>query len=280
MAASKLSPGLYIIATPIGNLGDITLRALSALQSVDFLACEDTRHTRKLLSAFDLKARLLSYRDHAEREQSEYLLSLLEEGHSIGLVSDAGLPLMSDPGFKLLQGCVEKNIAVTVIPGASAITTSLCLAGLEPCPFAFLGFLPVKQKRARLDEWKNCTSTILLFEAPHKLVATLEILIEAWGNRKAVVLRELTKKFESAHRGTLSELLAYFQKTEPRGEITIAVEGADESASTVIEIDGLLKTALKDYRLKEAVQMVAEQTGESRHRVYTRALELKKAADE
>jgi 16S rRNA (cytidine1402-2'-O)-methyltransferase len=175
-----------------------------------------------------------------------------------------------------VQAALSENISITVVPGANAATAALCLSGLEPAPFLFLGFLPQKGKRGKVEEWKNHSGTIVLYEAPHRLVETLALLAEVWGDRKAAVVRELTKKFEEAKRGPLSELQAYYEANEPRGEITLVVQGASDDAVAGEDIEKELAAALAKFSLKEAVQYVAGATGAPRKEVYKRALEMQK----
>lgn len=224
-------PGtLYIVGTPIGNLEDITLRALRVLQEVDLIACEDTRRTRKLLAKYNLSKPLVSYHEHNERERTTELLSRLRSGESIALLSDAGMPAISDPGSLLIQGAIAEGIPVVPIPGPSAVTTALVVSGLPTDKYTFAGFLPRKrsERRAVLESLRGLPGTLVLFEAPHRLVQTLQDLLEVLGDRRIALARELTKVHEEVLRGRIREVLARVERAPVRGEITLVVEGSRE----------------------------------------------------
>jgi len=216
---------LSIVATPIGNLADITLRALETLRSCDAIAAEDTRHTLRLLRHYEIQKPLVSLHEHNESRRSEEIVARLEAGESIALVTDAGMPLVSDPGYRLVRSCREHGIAVTVIPGPSAVITALAGSGLPPLPFQFRGFLPVKsgQKTTALTQALGSGMTNLFFESPHRLVKTLHLLHELAPEGEVCVARELTKTFEEYRRGTPSELAAHYEAKPVKGEITLVL---------------------------------------------------------
>jgi 16S rRNA (cytidine1402-2'-O)-methyltransferase len=235
------APGeLFVVATPIGNLEDISLRALRMLKECDVIACEDTRQTRKLLSRYDIRTRVVSYHEHNERTRAEELVARMNSGARVALVSDAGTPLVSDPGARLVAMSIAAGVRVTPVPGASAVISALAASGLPAERFVFLGFAPAKAAQRR-REFKRIASmtcgeernlaTLVFFEAPHRLAAMLADAAETFGARRAVVARELTKVHEEFVRGTLAELAAWAQTKEPRGEITVLIEGAGENAS-------------------------------------------------
>src|SRR5215510_3979443 len=221
---------LYIVATPIGNLEDITLRALRLLSEVDLIACEDTRHTRKLLTHYDITTPTISYHEHNERERTAELIARMERGSKVALVSDAGTPLVSDPGFRLVAEAIQRGIPVVPIPGASALITALMAAGLPVQDFFFLGFLPSKAsaRRAKLKEFANMSSTLIFYEAPHRLLATLEAIAAELGNRRCVVARELTKLHEEFLRGKVSDLLDTLRERDIKGEFVLLLAPSDE----------------------------------------------------
>ena len=276
------APGLHIVATPIGNLGDITLRALKTLAGADLIACEDTRVTRKLLDRFVIGTPLTPYHDHNAAKARPMLLRRLAEGAAIALVSDAGTPLVSDPGFKLVRAAQEAGHPVTALPGASATLAALTVAGLPTDQFFFAGFLPPKQaaRRARIAELGRFPATLVLFETGPRLAATLADLAAGLGSREAAICRELTKLHEEVRRGELAALAQELSGNEPRGEIVVVVAppaaAAQPSAS---ETDTLLRAALARVSLKDAVGEVADVTGMPRRELYQRALLLAKEAD-
>lgn len=219
---------LFIVATPIGNLEDITHRALRILREVDVVACEDTRHTRKLLNHFGITTRTTSYHEHNEQQRGEELCELLESGKNVALVSDAGTPLISDPGFRIVKAAIDRGISVQPIPGAAALVTALSASGLATDQFLFAGFLPARAgaRHAKLSELKSIPATLVLYEAPHRIRATLADAREILGDREAVIARELTKLHEEFARGSLSELIGRFSEIEaPRGELVLIISG-------------------------------------------------------
>jgi 16S rRNA (cytidine1402-2'-O)-methyltransferase len=280
-APSKLPPGLYIVATPIGNLGDISLRALVTLAGSDHVACEDTRVGGGLLARYGIKKPLLPYHDHNADKARPDILQKLAIGESIALISDAGMPLVADPGFKLVRDCRKEGHAVTVIPGANAALTGLIGSGLPVEPFYFAGFLPAKSaaRRKMLQALAAQPATLLFYEAPQRLAATLNDLAEILGSeRPAAVARELTKLFEETKTGTLSELATFYKAAPVKGEITIIVgpSEADETAINPAQLDAMLKQELRTQSLRNAVMQVSIATGMPKSEVYARALALQK----
>ena len=275
----KPKPGLYIVATPIGNARDITLRALDTLHTADVIVCEDTRVTSKLLTIYNISRPLIAYHEHNSKFSGPRIINRLKQGEIVALVSDAGTPLISDPGFRLIQACAKEKIYTTHIPGASSVLTSLALAGLPTDKFLFAGFPPNKMsKRSNfLGGLKYVPATLIFFENPKRLVKSLIDMARVFGPRDAALARELTKKFEEVRRGSLNELRDYYTKAEvPRGEVTIVISppSADKTELQHEKIDHLLKKALAISTLKDAVSAVVSVTGAPRRDVYTRALEL------
>ena len=222
---------LYVIGTPIGNLDDITLRQLDTLNSVDFICAEDTRVTLKLLTRFEIKKQLISYHDHSTRAVAEGIISRLIDGENGGVVTDAGMPCISDPGEKLVRMCYENNIDVKVVPGPSAAISALAISGLNTSRFTFEGFLSVtkKQRYEHLESLRNETRTMIFYEAPHKLIYTLKDMLEYFGDRKISLCRELTKIYEEVIRLTLSEAVDYYTERNPKGEFVLVVDGKNSS---------------------------------------------------
>jgi len=278
----RLAAGLHIVATPIGNLGDITLRALEALAGADLIACEDTRVTRKLLDRYAIATPLTPYHDHNAAQARPKLLRRLADGAAIALVSDAGTPLVSDPGFKLVRAAQEAGHAVTALPGPSAVLAAVSVAGLPTDQFLFAGFLPPKQaaRRARIAELNRIAATLVLFETGPRIAATLADLVAGLGPREAALCRELTKIHEEIRRGDLATLAQNATAGEVRGEfvVVIAPPQAPESPSAE-DTDTLLRQALARVSLKDAVGEVADATGLPRREVYQRALALAKDTD-
>jgi 16S rRNA (cytidine1402-2'-O)-methyltransferase len=282
--APVLPPGLHLVATPIGNLRDITLRALEVLAGADVIACEDTRVTRKLLSHYGIATPLTPYHEHNAAEARPRLLARLAEDAAIALVSDAGTPLVSDPGFKLVREAHAAGRCVTAVPGASATLAALTVAGLPTDRFFFEGFLPAKpgQRRTRIAELARLPATLVLFETGPRLADALADLTEGLGAREAVICRELTKLHEEVRRGDLATLAKdYAGAPEPRGEIVIVIAPPDPQAGAVdaAGLDDLLRRALARLTVKEAVAEVATATGAPRRTVYQRALTLAKERD-
>jgi 16S rRNA (cytidine1402-2'-O)-methyltransferase len=277
--AATLEPALYVVATPIGNLGDVTLRALDTLAGADLIACEDTRVTRRLLDRYGIDAKVTSYHEHSNRLAHRRLLDTLTEGRSIALVSDAGTPLLSDPGAALVADAIAEGHRVIPIPGASSITSALSAAGLPTDTFLFVGFLPTKPgaRRKRLGALKAIPATLVIFESPNRVAALLaDATAELGGERAATLCREITKIHETFDHGTLAELAARYENESVKGEIVVVVAppGApDEPADA--DVDRMLSDALMTMGVKEAAQSVAEATGLPRRDLYRRALAFK-----
>lgn len=276
---SPIAPGLYIVATPIGNLRDITLRALEVLAGADLILCEDTRTSARLLQAHAVTTPTLAYHEHNAARQRPRVLRQLMEGQTVALISDAGTPLISDPGYKLVQEAREAGIAVVPIPGACAAITALCAAGLATDQFHFAGFLPPKSKarQEKLAALSGVPGTLVFYESPKRLAAALADMAATLGVREAVIARELTKKFEEFRRGALAELADYYASADtPKGEIVVLVgPSAQAREYTEDEIERMLRAALAQGSVKEAAAEVAALTGLARRELYRRALELK-----
>jgi 16S rRNA (cytidine1402-2'-O)-methyltransferase len=277
-----LEPGLYVVATPIGNLRDITLRALDILGEASRVYAEDTRVARKLLDAYGLKPRLASYHEHNAETARVDILAALEAGESVALISDAGTPLVSDPGFKLARAAIEAGHRVIPIPGASSTLAALVASGLPSDRFLFAGFLPAKRhaRRAALAELAEIDATLILFETGPRLSESLADMAEALGPRDAVVARELTKLFEETRRAPLDQLAAHYgEAAAPRGEIVLVVAPpAERPAASEEAVDAFLRAHLARMSIKEAAAEAAKALGVSRKRAYARALELKDQA--
>ena len=265
---------LYFVATPIGNLKDISFRAIETLKEVDVIACEDTRHSKKLLDCYDIKKPLISYHKFNEKERAEELISLLNEGKSIAVISDAGSPVISDPGNVLTQILRERGIDYTVIPGATAFVPALILSGLDCSRFTFIGFLPEKQKDKEqlLNLYKNSTETLIFYSAPHDVNAHFKALYSVLGNRKVSAVKEITKLHETVYSFNLEN--AYIE--EPKGEFVIVVEGAKE-----VELKGFQLSEEEHINLyisrgltkKEAIKQVAKERGVSKNSLYKYTIE-------
>ncbi len=273
-----LEPGLYLVATPIGNLGDITLRALSVLARADIVYCEDTRHSARLLQHYAIRAETRPFHDHNEDGMRGRVMEQLERGARIALISDAGTPLVSDPGFKLVRECAAKNVPVFSLPGPSALVTALSGSGLPTDAFFFAGFLPPKEaaRKARLNELKTVPATLIFYEAPQRLAGSLGDMAVCLGNRPAVVARELTKMHEELVRGRLSDLTRQYDGREPKGEIVVLC-GPPEIGEVSDElIAERLDVALQSMRLKDAAAAVSDSLGVAKTRVYNLGLKAKK----
>lgn len=273
-------PGtLYLVATPIGNLADITHRALQVLRDVDLIACEDTRHTRKLLQHYGIDTKTISYHEHNEQQRAAELIELLKQGSDVAIVSDAGTPSISDPGFRLVRVAADSGIIVVPVPGPSALVTALIAAGLPTDQFFFGGFLPARSsaRRARFDELRSIPGTLIFYEAPHRLAASLRDANEILGEREAVVARELTKLHEEIRRGRLSELAEHYSTAEqPRGEIVLLIDRTvlDDAASghaqhtSIAALVKQFETEGLDHRA--ALKKAARELGLSRAEAYRR----------
>jgi 16S rRNA (cytidine1402-2'-O)-methyltransferase len=270
---------LYLVATPIGNLEDITLRALRVLGEADLVACEDTRQTRKLFDRHGIDRPLISYHEHNEHERAPELVDRIERGATVALVSDAGMPLVSDPGQHLVAMCLERGIPVIPIPGPSAFVAALAASGLATGEFLFAGFLPARagERARKLRELAAEPRTMVFYEAPHRLAATLRAALEILGDRRAVVARELTKIHEEFRRGRLSELAAHFESGEPRGEITLLIAPADAQAGASAESAVSLAARVAELERegldrKAALKQAARERGLAKREAYRRLL--------
>ncbi|WP_183860774.1 MULTISPECIES: 16S rRNA (cytidine(1402)-2'-O)-methyltransferase [unclassified Rhizobium] len=277
--ARPLEPALYLVATPIGNLGDITLRALETLAGADVLACEDTRVTRVLLDRFGIQNRPYAYHEHNADEAGPRLLQALEAGKSVALVSDAGTPLVSDPGYRLAQNAIEAGYRVVPIPGASAPLAALVGSGLPNEAFLFAGFLPTKDKarRDRLAEFEAVPATLMFFESPHRIAATLTAAADVLGgDRAASVCRELTKTYEEFRRGTLAELAAHYADVDNvKGEIVLVIGPPPERAVEAADVDAILADLAKTLPTSKAAAEASKLTGVSKKELYQRLLDMK-----
>lgn len=270
---------LYLVPTPIGNLKDITLRALETLQNADVIAAEDTRQTLKLLNHFEIKKSLISYHKFNEQIKSDKIIDLLMEGKNVALVSDAGTPGISDPGSVIVQRCIEKMIDFEVLPGATAITTALVYSGLDTTKFLFRGFLPRENKERKIivKELLQSQETLIFYEAPHRLIDTLEFLQETFGNRKIAVCRELTKMYQEIYRGTIKEAMLYFIEKKPRGEFVLVLEGKKLEEIKEEQREGWVNLSIEEHILKyisdginkkEAIKLVAKERELPKSEVY------------
>ena len=270
-------PGLYIIATPIGNLKDITLRALDVLAAMDLILCEDTRVSGKLLSHYGIRKPTLSYNDHNGEERRPSVMQALEQGQRVALISDAGTPLISDPGYKLVKEVQERGFYVTTLPGASSVMAALCLSGLPTDRFFFGGFLSPKQEACRkeLQQLALVPATLVFFESARRLQDTLTLMHEVLGDRDVAVVREISKLFEESRRDTLSQLVRHYgEQGDPKGEVVIVVGPPLAANETSESIEAKLHLLLKSHSVKEAAAILAEETGRPRKEVYSLALKL------
>jgi 16S rRNA (cytidine1402-2'-O)-methyltransferase len=271
----RSSGTLYLVATPIGNLADITHRAINVLKTVSVIACEDTRHTRKLLQHYGLETKTVSYHEHNEQERGRQLIELLREGKDVAVVSDAGTPSISDPGYRLVRAAIDSDVQVVPVPGPSALISALIAAGLPTDEFFFGGFLPARAnaRRTRLAELRSMPGTLIFYEAPHRLAETLKDALEALGEREAVVARELTKLHEEISRGRLSELAEHYSKEDPRGEIVLLIdrtvlETTMDNTQTIASLVDQFERDGLDHRA--ALKKAARELGLSRAEAYRR----------
>ena len=274
-----LRNGLYIISTPIGNLQDISPRAIDILRQADIIACEDTRVTKKLFSllGLPLNKKFIKYEDHSEEKQSQDIIDLINEDHAVVLVSDAGSPLISDPGYKLVHKCREQDVYLTAIPGACAVITALQLSGLPTNRFMFAGFIPNKDKARRdlFNELKDINTTLIFYETAPRLLKTLEQAAEIFTNREVAVCRELTKMYEETISGTVPEVIAHFKTEEPRGEFVLMVAPPQEKEFKLADIHDILRHRLQETSLKTAVKEICAEYNLNKNEVYALALEIK-----
>lgn len=279
LSAPVIQPGLYLVATPIGNLGDITLRAIETLAACDLIACEDTRTSGVLLARYGIKRPKTSLTEYNAGPKGEQLLRRLRDGQSIALISDAGTPLISDPGLRLVQSAIQQGTAVVPLPGASAPIAALVASGLSSEQFVFAGFLPNKQnaRKQRLEQFCEHPSTLIFFESPKRLAASLAAMVTVFGGeRKAVVAREISKMHETFYRDDLAALAALFADSKPpKGEIVVLIEGAKKAPPDDREIDQQLLELLRQMPTKKAAAHLAKDSGLSKRTLYQRALQLK-----
>lgn len=271
---------LYLISTPIGNLKDISERALDILNQVQILACEDTRNSQKLIGLLGVSGskKMLAYHEYNADKMRPKLLSILENGQDIALVCDAGTPLISDPGYRLVRDCRNNDIPVVPVPGANAVLPALQLSGLPSDRFLFNGFLNAKKsaRLSELNELKSIPATLIFYESPHRVVDTLTDMLDVFGNRTASVVREITKKFEEAKTDLISNLIDFYQSQGlPKGEIVIVVDRPSENQKDDVNISELIAEELKTKTLRDAVDSVTQKTGLDRRKIYKQALELK-----
>lgn len=270
---------LYIVATPIGNLGDISQRARDVLNSADIIAAEDTRVTKKLFSllGLSLQKKFIVYEDHSENDKFQEIIDFINQGKVVALVSDAGSPLISDPGYKLVRECRKQNIKISVIPGACAVVCALQLSGLPTNRFMFAGFVPNKEK-ARIDlfsELKDINTTLVLYETANKIEKTLSALEKIMPNREIAIVREITKMYEECLSGTASVLISRIKENPLKGELVLVIEPPHEVDNTDIDLTEIIQAELKNHTLKEAVKIISDKYNLKRNDVYEKALEIK-----
>ena len=269
-----MSGTLYVLGTPIGNMSDITFRAIEVLNEVDFIAAEDTRVTLKLLNRYDIKKPLISYHDHSSRLCADGIINRLSAGENCAVVTDAGMPCISDPGEGLVKLCYENNIPVKVVPGPSAVVSALAISGLDTSRFSFEGFLSVtkKQRNEHLEQVKNNTNTMIFYEAPHKLISTLNDMLKYFGDRKISMCRELTKIYEEVIRCTLSEAIEYYKDKSPKGEYVLAIEGAKMPDTPKLTIEQALEMISElvgnGEKTITACKIIAQETGYKKSELY------------
>ncbi len=279
-----LKPGLYLVATPIGNMQDITLRALEIFRRCDAVICEDTRVTGRLLQAHGLRKDLIAYHDHSDAARRAHILERLSAGQILALVSDAGTPMISDPGYKLVRDAVEHGYPVSPVPGANAVLSALQLSALPSDRFAFLGFLPAKTaaKESALIPWANAPASLVLYESGPRLASTLETLQNVFGDRPAAVAREITKLFEETRRDRLSALLAYYRESgPPKGEIAIVVGPPEDIRQTPEDLeDQIAEDLTAGRRIKDIAADLARSSGLPKKQIYDRALKIRNAKEQ
>lgn len=279
-ATPGLSAGLYIVATPIGNLGDLSPRAVSILQAADVIACEDTRVTGKLLKRYGVDTQMVPYHDHSSPAARLAIIQRLESGKTVALVSDAGTPLISDPGYRLVRDAVDAGLYVTAAPGPSSPMTALVLSGLPTDRFLFAGYLPPKDKARRdtLSEFAAVRATLIFLESPKRLASSIASMADVLGDRPAAVAREMTKLHEEVRRGRLCDLAEiYADMPAPKGEAVVVIGPPDDTAGAAVDLDAMLLEALDGMSVRDAAATVAAASGIARKEVYTRALALGRA---
>ena len=277
---------VYLVPTPIGNLGEITLRALEVLKSVDLIAAEDTRQTLKLLNHFEIKKPLISYHKHNEQGKGEEILRRVKEGTSVAIVSDAGTPGISDPGSVVVEKCIEEGIEFEVLPGATAFTTALIYSGLDTTKFMFKGFFPRenKDKRSFIEDIKDRTETIIIYESPYRILDTIDTLKEGLGNRKVAICRELTKLHEEIFRGTLEEAKIYFEENAPKGEFVCVISGKTDKEIEEENTSKWISMSIEEHiihyidnegmKKKDAIKQVAKDRGVAKSEIYKFSLDI------
>lgn len=276
---NEITPGLYVVATPIGNFGDITLRAIETLKNCDFVVCEDSRVTLKLLNKLEIKKPFIIYNDQSDDLVRGKILSLIKEGKIIALVSDAGTPLISDPGYKLVNMLISNNVKVIAVPGPSSVIAALSISGIESDRFLFAGFIPdskVAQEKL-FKELAIINSSLIFFEAANQVLPSLEMMLEVFGNRTAAVVREITKIYEETKKDSLTNLIKYYQENKIKGEVVILVSKpkSDDKEIDLETLDRELKSGLKKFKPKDLVGIIADNYGLNKKVVYQRMLELK-----
>ena len=276
----ELRGGLYIVSTPIGNLKDLSARAIEILENVFFIACEDTRVTGKLLFRYNIKTPMKAYHEHSTKRVKDKILSAISEDKAVAIVSDAGTPTISDPGYKLIKLCIKNNYYISAIPGASAAIAGLVLSGIPTNRFLFFGFLSSKREKKsnELAGLVNIPTTLIFYESPKRLVGTLQTMIKQLGNRPAAITRELTKRHEQVRRGQLNDLFLYYKSIPPpKGELVLIVGGMEEKIAAVDDnLDQIIITRLKSKSLRDTSIEVSDETGITKKLIYARALALSK----
>ena len=278
-ASVHLKAGLYIVATPIGNLRDISLRALEVLRHADVIMCEDTRMTRKLLHAYQIKGKLYPYNDHSDEARRHSIVEQVSAGQVVALVSDAGMPLISDPGYKLVRDCEAEGVYITTIPGASAPLAALQISGLPSDRFCFIGFLPNKTgaRQKLLAQWRDVPGTLIAFETAPRLLAALQDIETVLGMREVAVVREITKMYEEVRKDMPAVLRAHYEEEGlPRGEIVLVIAPPEEVEISDEAVHDMIRDALQTMRTKEAAAAVAEKTGRKKNDLYNIALKISK----
>ena len=280
LSLPKLQTGLYLVATPIGNLGDLSPRAADILQSADIIACEDKRVTGRLLKRYGVDTQMVPYHDHSSSRARIGIIERLKSGKAVALVSDAGTPLISDPGYRLVRDTIDADIHVTAAPGPSSPMTALVLSGLPTDRFLFAGYLPTKDKARRdtLSEFASLQATLIFLESPKRLAASISAMTDVLGDRPAAVAREMTKLHEQVRRGGLRDLKeVYANIPAPRGEAVVVIGPLDDANTTIVDLDSILADALEIMSVRDAAETVATATGLARKKVYTRALVLSRS---
>lgn len=276
---NEIAPALYVLATPIGNFGDITLRAIETLKKCDFVVCEDSRVTLKLLNKLEIKKPFIIYNDQSDDLARGRILSLIKEGKIIALVSDAGTPLISDPGYKLVTMLISNDIKVIAVPGPSSVIAALSISGIESNRFLFAGFIPDSKiaKEKLFKELAIINSSLIFFEAANQVLSSLEIMLEIFGNRTAAVVREITKIYEETKKDSLLNLIKYYQENNIKGEVVILVSPpkSDDKEIDLQALDDELKSGLKKFKPKDLASIIADNYGLNKKDVYKRMLELK-----